>query len=268
MSCDKALFFRYYYPMREIPILFEDDEIFVINKPAGVAVQGGEGISHPLDEEFSKQAGFKIHLVHRLDKETCGLMVVAKNPKAASKWIELIASKQVQKEYTAICFNEPLINGKKVKSGTISGSVVKKNGKNEREQSAVTNFAVEETWNVEVPLHKSGSQEAEDSDFGENALKLENPAPEEKISLTFSKIHLKLGTGRMHQIRIHLATVGSPICGDDRHGNFKLNKLAKKTLKIKNLLLCSSKLTIPVGQGKKRVFEIEEPEYFKLKVEN
>lgn len=234
--------------MREIPVLFEDDEIFVINKPAGVAVQGGEGIAHPLDEEFSRQAGFKVHLVHRLDKETCGLMVIAKNPKAASKWIDLIASKQVQKEYTAICFNEPLVNGKKVKSGTISGSVVRKNGKNEREQSAVTNFTVEEVFTREVPV------------FSEN--------PEEESSkllpLTFSKIHLKLGTGRMHQIRIHLASVASPICGDDKHGNFKLNKIAKKTLKIKNLLLCSSKLTIPCGEGKKRTFEIELPEYFQF----
>ena len=68
--------------MREIPVLFEDDEIFVINKPAGVAVQGGEGISHPLDEEFSRQVGFKVHLVHRLDKDTSGVMVVAKTDAA------------------------------------------------------------------------------------------------------------------------------------------------------------------------------------------
>ena len=232
--------------MKEIPVLFEDDEIFVINKPAGVAVQGGEGIAHPLDEEFSKQVGFKVHLVHRLDKETCGLMVVAKNPKAASKWIELIASKQVQKEYTAICFGEPLINGKKQKSGTISGSVIKKNGKNEREQSAVTNFTVEEVKTVEIPVFSDNPEE--------DASKL--------IPLTFSRIHLKLGTGRMHQIRIHLSSVGAPICGDDKHGNFKLNKLAKKHLKIKNLLLCSQKLTIPTAGGKTKTFEIDLPQYF------
>ena len=232
--------------MKEIPVLFEDDEIFVINKPAGVAVQGGEGIAHPLDEEFSKQVGFKVHLVHRLDKETCGLMVVAKNPKAASKWIELIASKQVQKEYTAICFGEPLINGKKQKTGTISGSVIKKNGKNEREQSAVTNFTVEEVKTVEIPVFSDNPEE--------DASKL--------IPLTFSQIHLKLGTGRMHQIRIHLSSVGAPICGDDKHGNFKLNKLAKNHLKIKNLLLCSQKLTIPTAGGNTKTFEIDLPQYF------
>ncbi|WP_296333977.1 RluA family pseudouridine synthase [uncultured Treponema sp.] len=238
--------------MPQIPILFENDDIFVINKPAGVAVQGGEGIAHPLDEEFSKQVGFKVYLVHRLDKETCGLMVVAKNPKAASKWIDLIASKQVQKEYTAICFGEPLINGKKEKSGRISDSVVRKNAKGGREQSAVTDFTVEEVRMVEIPVFSENPEEG----------------AEKLLPLTFSKIHLKLGTGRMHQIRIHLASVGAPICGDDKHGNFKLNKLAKKHLKIKNLLLCSSKLTIPMGDGKKRVFEIPLPEYFEIKEEN
>ena len=240
--------------MKEIPVLFEDDEIFVINKPAGLAVQGGQGIAHPLDEEFSRQVGFKVHLVHRLDKETCGLMVVAKTPMAASKWIELIASKQVQKEYTAICFGQPVLNGKAQKSGTISGSVIKKNGKVQREQSAVTNFTVEETKTVQIAQIMGESQKSVTS--------LAEHSPSEPADLTFSKIHLKLGTGRMHQIRIHLASVGAPICGDDKHGNFRLNKLAKKHFKIKNLLLCSSRLTIPSTGGKNRSFEIELPEYF------
>ena len=257
--------------MQKIPILFEDDEIFVINKPAGLSVQGGEGVAHPLDEEFSKQVGFRVHLVHRLDKETCGLMVVAKNAKAASKWIELISSKQVQKEYTAICFGEPLINGRKQKSGVISGAVVKKNGKNEREQTAVTNFSVEKVWTVEIPAPMPSEQKKTWN--GENVTSTQlsdrsaslgecNAPLSERQFLTFSKIRLKLGTGRMHQIRIHLASVGSPICGDDKHGNFKLNKLAKKHLKIKNLLLCSQKLTIPQKDGKTRTFEIALPGCF------
>lgn len=226
--------------MNAIPVVFEDSEIFIINKPAGISVQGGEGIAHPLDEEFSKQVGFKIHLVHRLDKETCGLMVVAKNPKSASKWIELISSKQVQKEYTAICFGEPILNGKKQKSGVISETVIKKTLKNQKELSAITNFTVEETKIVEF---------SSDS---------------EKNFLTLSKIHLKLGTGRMHQIRIHLASANAPICGDDKHGNFKLNKLAKKHLKIKHLLLCANKMTIPQKNGRPKTFEIDLPDYFTI----
>ncbi len=222
--------------MNIIPIVFENNEIIIINKPAGISVQGGEGVAHPLDEELSKQMGYKIHLVHRLDKETCGLMVVAKNPAAAAKWINYIAGGNVKKEYVAITFGLPQINGREKKQGTIQDSVTK--GK--RELAAVTHFSVEKSWTLEI----SGQDESNESK-----------------SITFSKIHLELGTGRMHQIRIHLAKSGAPIVGDDKHGNFKMNKLAKKALKIKKLLLCSKKLTIKEN-GKTTSFEVELPDYF------
>ena len=72
-----------------IPIIYENDEIYIINKPAGLAVQGGQGVTHSLDVEFPKQVGSKVHLVHRLDKDTSGLMIVAKNPAAAGKWTKI-----------------------------------------------------------------------------------------------------------------------------------------------------------------------------------
>ncbi len=221
--------------MDKIEIIYEDEEILIINKPFGMSVQGGAGIAHPLDEELAKQVGYKVHLVHRLDKETSGLMVVAKNPAAASKWIKLIASKQVQKEYTAVCFGVPVVNGKKVLTGTISDSVSKQG----REMSAVTHFKVEETREVEIPENET--------------------APATKIVL--SRLHLTLGTGRMHQIRIHLAKVKCPIAADDKHGDFKLNKKAQKALKIKKLQLASTRLSVPLGH-KTAVFEIEMPEHF------
>lgn len=229
--------------MRDIPVIFEDDEILIINKPAGVAVQGGKGIAHPLDDELSRQTGLRIHLVHRLDKETCGLMVVAKNPAAARKWTDLISSKAVRKEYTAVCFNEPALGGIKRRTGTISGNVVTGSGKNQRERSAVTNFTVEEVMTARVPPLEDGGTD---------------------VSLTFSRIRVRLGTGRTHQIRIHLASAGSPVCGDDRHGDFRLNRLARKRLGIRNLLLCSSRLAIPSRGGEERVFEIEPPGCFSL----
>ena len=220
----------------KIPIVYENDEIIVINKPSGIAVQGGEGVAHPLDEELPKQLGYKIHLVHRLDKETCGLMVVAKNAQSASKWIKLIAGKLVQKEYTAICFGLPTVKGKIQKSGKIEASVTK----GERELSSVTNFQVLSEWKKEF--------EKKNAETGEI----------KKETFQLAKLHLVLGTGRMHQIRIHLASVGAPIVGDDRHGDFKKNKFAKQ----KKLLLCSTKLTIPCGDGKTKTFEINPPEYF------
>ena len=205
-----------------IDIVYEDSEILLINKAAGVSVQGGVGIAHPLDEELAKQVGYKVHLVHRLDRETSGLLVVAKNPQAAKKWISLIAGKQVQKEYTALCFGMPVLNGKEAKKGTITDSVTKQG----REQSAVTHFVVEETQSAQ--------------------------------GFVISRLHLVLGTGRMHQIRIHLAHAACPIIADDKHGNFKLNKLAKKMLKIKTLCLAATRITLPIG-GKPRTFEVELP---------
>ena len=94
--------------MATFSIVFQNDEIIIVNKPNGVSVQGGVGISHPLDKELALQLGQPVHLVHRLDKETSGLLIVAKNAAAATKWTSLIGSKQVKKEYTAICVGHPL----------------------------------------------------------------------------------------------------------------------------------------------------------------
>ena len=105
--------------MTEIEIVFENEEILVINKPSGIAVQGGKGISHPLDKELPIQLGYPIHLVHRLDMDTAGLLIVAKSAFHAAKWTKLIGGKSVSKEYAAICsgrFKKP--------SGTIDTTVV------------------------------------------------------------------------------------------------------------------------------------------------
>ncbi len=223
--------------MKNVEIIYENQEILLINKEAGISVQGGAGIAHTLDEELSKQLGYKIFLVHRLDKETSGLMVVAKSPQAANKWISLIASKQVKKEYTAVCFGLPQINGKTAMSGTLRDSVTKAG----REMSAVTNFNVLAFKEIDLPKPAES----------------ENDLPDEKIVL--SLVHLTLGTGRMHQIRIHLAKAFAPIVQDDKHGNFKLNKKVRR-LGLKKLCLASTKITIPLD-GKPTVFTIKEPEH-------
>ena len=211
--------------MNTIPILYDNDEIFVINKPSGLSVQGGQGIKHSLDVDFSEQVGFKVYLVHRLDKDTCGLMIVAKNPIAANKWTKLIASKIAKKEYIAVC-----VGKMKEKNGVINETLTQHG----QEKSAITKYCVEKEWQ-------------------------KNYTTEEKEEVVdFSQIRLKLETGRMHQIRIHLAKQGCPIAADDQHGNFKINKLLKKHFKIKKFLLASVKLTIPI-ENKECIFEIENP---------
>lgn len=205
--------------MKNIPVLYENDEILVINKPSGVSVQGGEGIAHPLDKELPLQLGYPVYLVHRLDKDTSGLMIVAKSSQAASRWTKLIGGKLVQKEYTALCIGKmPSVKG------TIRTSVIQHGD----EKPAVTHYEV----------------------AGEEVLEFEG------TQIVLTKVHLKLETGRMHQIRIHLAKQNCPIAGDDRHGNFKLNKILKKAKGIKSLCLVSSRLSIPVD-GKQMVLSIE-----------
>ena len=210
--------------MNDIPIIYQNPEIFIINKKAGMPVQGGEKIAHPLDEELSKQVGQKVYLVHRLDKDTSGLMIVAKTSQAAAKWTKLIGSKEIKKEYIAICAGS--INPKE---GEITEDIVQ-HGLSKR---AVTHYQVEKEWEIE----REGEQ-----------------------SIKMCQIRLQLETGRMHQIRIHLAKQGCPIAGDDQHGNFKLNKVLRKLAGIKHLQLYSVKLTLPID-GKDESFQIDYSTY-------
>src|SRR5574344_650903 len=231
--------------MTPFAILYEDNEIYLLNKPAGVPVQGGQGIVHSLDDDFSAQVGYRIHLVHRLDKETAGILIVAKTGEAAAKWMKLIAGPLVQKEYTAICIGEPVLNGKKAQSGTIKG-IVEAHG---REQSAETHFVVEKV----IAVDAAGTQ---------NAAAGTQTAPK---PIKLSLLHITLGTGRMHQIRIQLAKSGAPIAADDQHGDFKANKALRKA-GIKRLQLAAVKLTIPV-EGRQRTFTIPLPEHMNRTVE-
>ncbi len=208
-----------------IPVIYENDEIFIIDKPAGLAVQGGQGVVHSVDRDFAEQTGQKVYLVHRLDKDTSGLMVVAKNSVAAGKWTKLIGSKIVKKEYVALCAGKM-----PSKSGVIREEVVQHGDS----KAAVTHYQVEKEWSVPYET--------------------ENGTDEIPLSL----IKLQLETGRMHQIRIHLAKNNCPIAGDDQHGNFKMNKLLKKVCKIKRLQLAAVRLTIPLEEGE-RVFEVSTP---------
>lgn len=217
----------------QIPIIYEDSEIIIINKRAGLAVQGGKNITHSVDTLLRQQLKKDIYLVHRLDQETSGLLVTAKTPQAARKWTTLIREKSVVKEYSAL-----VIGKMEIWRGKITDPLKEKGV----EKPAVTFYETVEK-KVFVPENISGEEE-----------------PEE---ITLSLLKLRLGTGRTHQIRLHLAGRGCPVCGDDLHGNFKMNKLLKKQLGIRNLLLCAYRLTLPLSGGEK-VFEIPLPDYFNV----
>ena len=225
--------------MKEIPIIYENNEILIVNKRAGLAVQGGEGVKNPLDSLLCEQLGAKVYPVHRLDKETSGLLVVAKTSAAAHLWTGLIASGQVKKEYQALCFG--LVQG--LKSSTALG----KTGRlTQKVQVAGAGKAAETFYQVAgiFPAAEIAPLAEQMADLGTNPL--------------FSLLNLTLGTGRTHQIRIHLAQAGCPILADDKHGNFKVNKLVKKAVGIKTLQLAATRFTIPL-EGRATTFQIPLP---------
>lgn len=223
--------------MNQIPILYENSEIYIVNKPAGVSVQGGAGVKHPLDEILSQRVGQKVFPVHRLDKDTAGILVVAKNHEAASKWTKLFSSRQIKKEYVAFCIGEfPKA------SGTIREEIFEHGHK----KNAVTNYFVEQ--NFTCVLNSLTSAECDDC----------ASASVQGGEAAISKARLVLETGRMHQIRIHLAKLGCPIVGDDKHGNFRLNKKLRKELGAKNLMLAAVSITLPID-GKQQTFTMKLP---------
>ncbi len=220
--------------MPQFSIIFENNDIILINKPFGVSVQGGKGILHPLDEELSKQVGYKVHLVHRLDKDTAGILLVAKNSSAASKWSSILSSGMVKKEYTALCIGS--LHGEH----TLNGSVIA----HKKEVQAVLKYKVLKNGFIILPSINNSDSNTD--------------CPQtEKQKIDLSLVNIVLGTGRMHQIRIQMAQAGAPLVADDQHGDFKKNKMLRK-LGINKLCLASTKLSIPL-ENTLKTFEIPLP---------
>ena len=217
---------------KSIPIVYEDEAICIVNKPFGISVQGGSHIAVCLTEILSKQLRTEIFPVHRLDKETSGLLVTAKSAAAARSCRALFESQAVEKEYLALCFGnfEHSVNKKTLKSSPKEGI-------------------------IDTPIMENGTLKPASS-----AYKL--LAGTDAYSLFSVRLH----TGRMHQIRIHLAGIGCPIIGDDKHGNFALNKKLWKTARIKKLQLCAYRLRFPIG-GMPHLFTIPIPEHIQAAID-
>ena len=200
--------------MRNLEILYEDNSVIVINKPAGLAVQGGKGIKTSLDKILAEIRTPAPLLVHRLDRDTSGVLLAAKTKEAAAVFSRLLGN--AFKQYIAICAGCP-----KDKEGIIT---------------------------QDIPVH--GKMKKSQTKY--KVIKADNK---------FSILELKLETGRMHQIRRHLAMIGNPILGDDKYGNFPLNK----DLRLKRLLLHAHKLTIKEKNINLTV-QAPLPDYFNLVV--
>ncbi len=184
-------------PARQFPILYEDDHLLVIDKPSGVAVHGGSGVSFGVIEQLRSarpEAKF-LELVHRLDRETSGLLLVAKKRSALTNLQDQFRQRETGKTYAAL----------------VVGSWPAK-------------LKV-----IDVPLHKFLTPE------GERRVRATTPEDEQgqrSISLVrvarafegYTLLDVTIKTGRTHQIRVHLAHSGHVIVGDDKYGDFLLNK--------------------------------------------
>ena len=192
-----------YIPAVEFPIIYEDDALVVVNKPSGVAVHGGSGVSFGVIEQMRHarpQAKF-LELVHRLDRETSGVLLLAKKRSALTAMHEIMREGNSDKRYFALVLGQ---------------------WKNAKQH-------------VKLPLHKFDTPQGEkrvmvreDGQASHTIFTLQKSWAPQNDQPGFSLLEAQLKTGRTHQIRVHLSHLGFPIAGDDKYGDFARNKLLMK----------------------------------------
>lgn len=182
----------------QLPVLFEDQHLIVVLKPAGMASHGGSGIAHGLIERLraTRPAETMLELCHRLDKETSGAIIIAKTRKVLVRMHDLMKNGGVEKHYRAL---------------------MKGDWPNDRQH-------------VKAPLTRYLLPS------GERRVKVD-PVEGMSAHSIFTNlgrfgaatlVDVELKTGRTHQIRVHAAHLGHPLVGDDKYGDFDFNKEAVK----------------------------------------
>ena len=186
---------------RDFPVLYEDAQLLIVDKPAGVAVHGGSGISHGLIEQVraARPELRDIELVHRLDRETSGVLLLAKKRSALRRLHDELRDGATDKHYLA------LVDGKW------------------RDDKRAVKAPLLKYVNAEGERRVSVSKDGQAS---ETVFRLLRRWPQACL------LDCELLTGRTHQIRVHLQHTGHPIAGDDKYGDYDWNhELARMGLK-------------------------------------
>jgi 23S rRNA pseudouridine955/2504/2580 synthase len=204
-------------------IIYEDDDLFVLNKPHGVAVQGGSGTYRHLDgmlKSLPNQKGETPKLVHRLDRDTSGCLVVAKTSAAATHFGTVFRSRSARKIYWAVVAGNP-----SPRQGEISCFLAKQSTTDGEQMVVVKN-------GTPGAVHSHSYYSTTDT-----------------ASRRFAWVTLKPVTGRTHQLRVHMAQLGTPILNDPRYFNIE-NYQAAAGLG-EGLHLHARRIALPLRNGKR-----------------
>ena len=209
----------------DLPILYEDDDVIVVNKPSGLLTHAKGGLSdEPTVAEIIRQkTSFATDtdrpgIVHRLDRDTSGLLIIAKNPESAAHLQRQFAERTAKKTYIAITDGKPKLNAAKIDLPI---------GRN---PSAPSTFRIDPNGKpAQTTYHVLAENDAQ------------------------SLVELKPTTGRTHQLRVHLAHLNAPILGDRVYGKSSDCRM----------MLHAQKLEITLPSGERKVFEAAIPNEFK-----
>jgi 23S rRNA pseudouridine1911/1915/1917 synthase len=218
----------------DIEIHYEDEDFAVIEKPAGVVVHPGAGttnntIVHGLLHQFNSLSkaggGARPGIVHRLDKWTSGLLIVAKNDWVHAQLSRAFQERKIQKTYTA------LVHGRLPQQrGEISLSIGRH--RTIRTRMSAHSLHGRPAFSSYVVLEEIRSRNANTAGRSQQGIK------------EFSLLDVRIATGRTHQIRVHLSAIGHPVVGDDVYGENKAREFAKKYGPMGRYFLHASELSL------------------------
>ncbi|MBI4292378.1 MAG: RluA family pseudouridine synthase [Betaproteobacteria bacterium] len=196
----------------ELPLVYEDDGLLVLDKPSGVAVHGGSGISFGVIERMrAARPKLKVlELVHRLDRDTSGLLMLAKKRSILVRLHESLRAGEVDKRYLV------LVKGRWTQA--------------ERSVSLALRKYLTGAGERRVSVDSEGKS-------AQTVFRLERRFRD------FTLLSAELRSGRTHQIRVHLAHLGYPIAGDDKYGDFELNRTLSAR-GLKRMFLHAAELTL------------------------
>lgn len=220
-----VMFWHYFKEACQLlSIIYQDKSMVVVHKPPGLLVHRSAIDKYETEflvQQLRDQIGQQVFVVHRLDKPTSGLMVLALDKPSARAISTSFAERQTYKEYMAIVrgYATPQIIDYALKEKLDKMTDAKAN-KNKEAQEAISEVVLMATTEIDKPAGRYASAR-------------------------FSVVKLIPKTGRKHQLRRHMAHVNHPIVGDTTHGDGKQNQFARTHLDVNRLALVATKLSVP-----------------------